>query len=660
MHRKGGAAASLNAPLLADDPNDSNTSNDNSDPNATNINMSDSQSIPNTVADGYSRTDQRIPIATSTTPVAPPLDFDYNDGVADPDFDGESYGATSNNSASGNDSTSDHSRPLNPGESGVDRHLAHPDRPTVEQTHEGEHRHDHGDVTSPLKVTRSTKLFAFCAALNSCNLGYDIGVNTGAGPLLRDSLALSDLQLEIFMGSLNLFAMLGALGSNWISDRLGRRWAFRAAAVVFVFGTVVQSGAGGYASLMFGRAFVGLGVGFGLAVDPVYIGEISQAAHRGRMVTWSEIATNVGIVLGFASGLVFSGARDEVAWRLMFAMGAILPCFVIYFSTFVMPESPRWLVSKNREAEAKEVLKMVYPDGYDVGVIVYEIKEGIEKESIAEHAVGWDVILFPSPAFKRMLLVGVGTAIAQQAVGIDAIQYFLVFILDESGIKSRAAQTWILIVLGVIKLAAIVLAGHLFDRRGRRPLFFVSLLGMAVALMLVSFAFVGNASSEGFAVFGLALYLAFFSIGMGPGAWLIPSEVFSTMIRAKAMSVATFMNRVTATIISSTFLSVANAMSYAGFFIMMSMVCLVVLAWMFVYLPETKGRPLEDMSQYFAEITGDRSLLEAEETMYRNDDSSLEREGSRPPVESTARSPQRNLLPEKPPPEDAHIVGTMA
>ena len=153
-------------------------------------------------------------------------------------------------------------------------------------------------------------------------------------------------------------------------------------------------------------------------------------------------------------------------------------------------------------------------------------------------ALDRDVIFFPSPAFKRMLLVGVGTAVAQQAVGIDAIQYFLTFILDESGIKTRASQTVVLIALGLIKLVVIVLAGHLFDRKGRRPLFFVSLIGMALSLMLVSFAFMGNANSPGFAVFGLALYLAFFSIGMGPGAWLIPSEVFSTIIRAKAMSLA--------------------------------------------------------------------------------------------------------------------------
>ena len=120
------------------------------------------------------------------------------------------------------------------------------------------------------------------------------------------------------------------------------------------------------------------------------------------------------------------------------------------------------------------------------------------------------------------------------------------------------------------------------------------------------------------------------------------------------------MNRVTATIMSSTFLSVANAMSWAGFFIMLSLVCLIILGWVFVFVPETKGRPLEDMSQYFAEITGDRSILEAEEMLYRSDDPSAQAEESTPAVETTARAPQRPVVPEKPPPEDAHIVGTMA
>ena len=137
--------------------------------------------------------------------------------------------------------------------------------------------------------------------------------------------------------------------------------------------------------------------------------------------------------------------------------------------------------------------------------------------------------------------------------------------------------------------------------------------GMAIALVLVAINFFGSSVNAGFGVFALSLYLAFFSIGMGPGAWLIPSEVFSTIIRAKAMSLATFCNRVTATLMASTFLSTANAITYSGFFFLLAAVCVIVLMFLYWNLPETKGRSLEDMSLYFAEITGDRSILEAEE-----------------------------------------------
>ena len=115
--------------------------------------------------------------------------------------------------------------------------------------------------------------------------------------------------------------------------------------------------------------------------------------------------------------------------------------------------------------------------GYDVEGVIHEIKEALERETAAERAVGWDVIFFPSPAFKRMLLVGLGTAISQQLVGIDAIQYFLMFIIEEAGIKERVWQSIFLIGLGILKLLVIVVAGSMFDTRGRRPLFFGSLIG---------------------------------------------------------------------------------------------------------------------------------------------------------------------------------------
>ena len=169
-------------------------------------------------------------------------------------------------------------------------------------------------------------------------------------------------------------------------------------------------------------------------------------------------------------------------------------------------------------------------------------------------------------------------------------------------------------------MPVIIVAGKLFDKRGRRPLFFASLGGMIVALITMAFTFLDeDGGSAVVGVIGLASYLCFFSLGMGPGAWLIPAEVFSTTIRAKAMSMATFLNRVAATIVTSSFLTVADKLSWSGFFFMLSLVCALVFLFFFWYLPETKGRSLEDMSFFFAELTGDRSILEAEERLHGGD-----------------------------------------
>ena len=176
--------------------------------------------------------------------------------------------------------------------------------------------------------------------------------------------------------------MIGALSSHYINDKFGRCKSFIVAALIFIVGSVIQSTAVNYEMLMVGRAFVGLGVGFGLAVDPIYISEISQASHRGYLVTWSEFAINLGIVFGFVSGLLFATVDENVAWRYMFALGIILPCVVIYLASFVMPESPRWLVTNNREEEARTVLQSVYPEGYCVNKIVYEIKDDIKMDVI--------------------------------------------------------------------------------------------------------------------------------------------------------------------------------------------------------------------------------------------------------------------------------------
>lgn len=439
-------------------------------------------------------------------------------------------------------------------------------------------------------------------------------MSTESARLIQSDLDLTREQRELFVGSLNFFAIFGALGAQPISDRYGRRLTFLLAAVGFIVGTLIMVTAVELKILLLGRAMVGIGVGIGLAIDPMYISEVTPANHRGELVTWSEVAMNVGASLGFSSGWWFSDLPDGQQWRAMLLLGAVMPTLMVIVCLTIMPESPRWLISNRRDTEAVRVLKKMYPDGHDIPSVVQDIKDADRRDRKTSMAVGWYFIASPSPAVRRMMLVGVGAAVAQQLVGIDALQYYLVDVIANSGIQSKQTQSLILMMLGLIKLAFVFVGGKTFDLNGRRIGLTVSLVGMAASLVLVAAAFsFGDQPLATFTVLlGMALYLSFFSVGMGPGAWLIPSEVFATVIRAKAMSVATCASRIVATFMASSFLTLADTIGWSIFFCLLAGVCLAVCAFFRMYLPEAKGRSLEEMSLVFAELTGDRTLLDAE------------------------------------------------
>lgn len=327
------------------------------------------------------------------------------------------------------------------------------------------------------------------------------------------------------MGSINMYAIVGALISSRAVKDFGLRVSFIASAIFFLGGIVIQVCSSTFELLMFGRIFVGVGVGFSMTIGPMYISEISPKHARGSLVAWAEIGINIGILLGFMSGLFFYGLPDNMGWRMMFSAGCVLPLVMIVLATFVMCESPRWLVQKGRHGEALLVLEKLFPEGQGsttVGEILQGIKDDVEEEVNAQSgSSNWlDILCSPRPAIRRMMLIGIGVGVSAQASGIDAIQYYLVFVLEAAGIKSREAQAILLTGLGILKLSIIFVASSLVDKLGRRPLMFMSLSGMIIALLMIASDFIGDESAPLLVLTGLAIYLASLSLGVGPLAWV--------------------------------------------------------------------------------------------------------------------------------------------
>ena len=461
--------------------------------------------------------------------------------------------------------------------------------------------------------------------MNSCNLGYDIGITSDVTPLLSQS--LSSAQLSIFVGSINLFSLFGALISPFVSDRYGRRKTFLYSGFIFLSGCLLQAVSGSFVTLILGRMVLGIGIGLGLAIDPIYISEVSPKELRGQLVTCSEISINIGILSGFIVGFFLEGLGENVGWRVMVGIGAFLPLvLIVLILAGFMPESPRWLVAKGKLNEAREVLRQLnyksYGDSNGEGEeeLVDELMEKITI-NIAEERnyyggrdevgisggtssgrVPWSTFWHPPPFLKRMLIVGALIASTQQLTGIDGIQYYMNIMLEASGIASRRQSFGIVILLGIFKLSAVIFAAPRIDHHGRRFMVLLSLSIMILGLLLIAI----NLSEDigaWVSVSGLLIFFTGFSIGLGPVCWLVPSEIFPNRIRAKSVAFCTIVNRLSATLVSSTVLPLSAIFGWGGYYFLLAAINAAFLVLNYKILPETKEKSLEQMLAFFKDAT---------------------------------------------------------
>ncbi|KDP20936.1 hypothetical protein JCGZ_21407 [Jatropha curcas] len=430
-----------------------------------------------------------------------------------------------------------------------------------------------------------------------------VGVISGAILFIQEDLKISEVQEEVLVGILSIISLLGSLAGGKTSDAIGRKWTIALAAIVFQAGAAIMALAPSFSILMIGRIFAGIGIGFGVMIAPVYIAEISPTVARGRFTSFPEIFINIGILLGYVSNYVFSGLPVHINWRIMLAVG-ILPSVFIGFSLFVIPESPRWLVMQNRIEEARLVLSKTNETESEVEERLAEIKLAAETANAekCEAKAVWREIINPSPAVRRMLITGCGIQFFQQITGIDATVYYSPTIFKDAGIKDNTQLLAATVAVGFTKTMFILVAIFLIDKAGRRPLLFVSTVGMSISLLGLSLSLMflgGGKLGIGLAILSVCCNVAFFSIGLGPVCWVVSSEIFTLRLRAQAAALGAVGSRLSSGMVSMSFLSVSRAITVGGTFFIFSVISAVSVVFVHTCIPETKGKSLEEIEMIF-------------------------------------------------------------
>ncbi|KAF3974576.1 hypothetical protein CMV_002106 [Castanea mollissima] len=463
---------------------------------------------------------------------------------------------------------------------------------------------------------------AILASTNSILLGYDIGVMSGAVLYIRENLNISSTQIEILVGSLNVCSLIGSLASGRTSDWIGRRYTIILAAATFLIGALLMGLAPSFLFLMLGRVVAGIGVGYSLMIAPVYVAELSPALTRGFLTSLPEVFINVGILLGYIANYTLSGLPEHINWRLMLGLAA-LPAIAVALGVLAMPESPRWLVVKGRLSEARQVLIKTSETKKEAELRLAEIVKAAsvfntspaDSSSLgpAASSSNWrgqgvwkELLLRPSRPIRRILISAIGVNFFMQASGNDAVVYYSPEVFKGAGIHNKKQLVGVTVIMGIAKTFFVLVSALFLDRFGRRPLLLLGSAGMAISLAglgLGSKYLEYSNSSPGWAislcVVAVCAAVSFFSIGLGPITWVYSSEIFPLRLRAQGSSLAISVNRLVSGLVAMTFLSISREISFGGMFFALAGIMVVGTIFFYYYLPETKGKSLEEIEALF-------------------------------------------------------------
>ncbi len=494
-------------------------------------------------------------------------------------------------------------------------------------------------------------------------MGFDASVISGVVKFIELEFSLSKLELGWSVSSLTLTATLAMMVSGPLSDKFGRKVVLKYAAVLYAISAIASAFAPTFLFLVIARMIGGIGVGASLIIAPMYIAEIAPSNMRGRLVSFNQLNIVLGISVAFFtnymilqlgqsdSGWAQSLGFDKWNWRWMLGLET-LPAVLYFFGMFLVPRSPRWLVMKGREEEARVVFQKVV-SAEETEIQIAAVQDSIKSDEKEEKVPLKELFM---PAMRLVLTIGIVVAVLQQITGINSVFFYAPMIFEQSGIGTDASFVQAILV-GLTNLVFTVVAILFIDKLGRKPLLSYGVAGITITMFLLAYGFstatytlnegslsslpdevrvealsgllnktftddvsfksalseaLGKVDAKRFEsplitaaismnptliLIGILGFVASFAVSIGPVMWVLFSELFPLKVRGLAISFVGFVNSGISFLVQLVFPWELETLGSSMTFLIYGLFALVGFMFILKVVPETKGKTLEELEK---------------------------------------------------------------
>ncbi len=446
------------------------------------------------------------------------------------------------------------------------------------------------------------------SALGGILFGYDTGVVSGTINQVTTQFNLNTAQQGWYVSCALLGSIIGVAFAGILSDYFGRKNTLFISAILFTILGIGCATANSFSELIVYRIIGGTGIGIVSIISPLYISELSIPKYRGRLVSLYQLAITVGFLASYIVNYVlldfgqtyiltaplFHKIFNTEIWRGMLGMETV-PAILFLWVLFYIPESPRWLILRNKDTHASKILNRLYGNSYDAEKEQINIKEVLISKKESE----WKYLF--KPGVLKVILIGLSLAILGQFMGINAVMYYGPSIFQQSGL-SDGDSLFYQVFVGIVSVLTTILALLIIDKVGRKKLVYFGVSSIFLSLLAIAFYFQYGSRlgiPSGGLLLSFLLYIFSCSISISAVIWVLLSELFPLKVRGVAMSIAGLSLWVGSFLVGQLTPWMLQTLTPAGTFILFSLMCIpyMLIVWRFV--PETAGKSLEEIEKHW-------------------------------------------------------------